>query len=315
MELEQVATKTLRSPRNSKDISPTSEPISADVWSPTDAKSRPEIPGTALIDNAFILRMAHRARWLQRYFRASMHGWDNCPAQGPVLMVSNHNAGAPAEVFLINRFFRQAFGTRPARGLMHQVCFKWPMSLSTGGQRIGGMPADMGLAEQAIAEGSSVLVFPGGDEQVLRPFSQRYVMDFGARRGYLRLARKTRVPIVPIVFCGSHAIYIVLPGGGLLARLLGLRRLARLARFPLTLGVAWTALASLATAWSTACWPLIPMGLLVTLFPLPSRVTAQVLPAFYVGDDESDDQAAERLRLQMQAAMDAMARARKSPWG
>ena len=258
--------------------------------------------------------MAHRARWLQRYFRATMTGWDKCPPEGPVLMVSNHNAGAPAEVFLINRFFRQAFGTRPVRGLMHQVCFQWPMSLSHAGRRIGGMPADMALAEQAIAEGNSVLVFPGGDHQVLRPFSQRYRMHFGARRGYLRLARKTRVPIVPIVFCGTHAIYIVLPGGGLLARALGLQKLVRLARFPLTLGVAWTALAGLLTLWSPALWPLIAVGLFLTVFPLPAKVTGQVLEPFYVGDDESDDEAAERLRGAMQAAMDAMAAQRKSPW-
>ena len=47
--------------------------------------------------------------------------------------------------------------------------------------------------------GAALLVYPGGDYEVHRPIWERNRVDFGGRKGFIRLALEQDVPIVPVV--------------------------------------------------------------------------------------------------------------------
>ena len=88
-------------------------------------------------------------------------------------------------------------------------------------ERVGVMRAGRVAARQALRDqGRDLLVFPGGDRDTWRPFSQRYTVRFAGRRGYARIAVEANVPIVPIAHVGAHHTLLVLTDGRPLARAL-----------------------------------------------------------------------------------------------
>jgi len=123
---------------------------------------------------------------------------------------------------------------------------------------------------------------------------------------------------VPLVICGSHAQYTLLPGGRLIARLFGLGRL-RLATWPLTLG-GCLLLAALA-GWLGGILPgyLVAVATVFAVCPNPTRIDYQFLSAEAPPPAGVEGQAlaerAERLRARMEVALGGLAAARRTPWG
>src|SRR5262249_1175334 len=68
-----------------------------------------------------------------------------------------------------------------------------------GGRGEGGLVTGDGPAvEEAVRRGELHVVEPGGTREGCRSFRHRYRVDWGERTGYLRLALRHRLPIVPI---------------------------------------------------------------------------------------------------------------------
>jgi 1-acyl-sn-glycerol-3-phosphate acyltransferase len=249
---------------------------------------------------------------LERYYRFRCHGLERVP-DGPCLVVANHSIGAVHEILLLLRAWYQRFGERPARGLAHQVAWQFPMSLLQV-QKIGGIYAHRDVALRALKQGQALLVFPGGDLETFRPFSERYRVTLGGRSGFARLAREAGVPIVPVVFCGSHASYIVLPGADRMARWTGLHKVFGLKAFPLTGGLALLGAGALLSLLNPVALALLGGALAQAIVPLPSRFEAEVIDPITPRADESDEDLAERVRAAMQEAMHRLAAGRRTPW-
>jgi 1-acyl-sn-glycerol-3-phosphate acyltransferase len=246
------------------------------------------------------------AALLERWFRFRVRGLENVPP-GPCLLVANHSAGALFEILLLVRVWQTRLGARPARGLAHRAFWRRPLRW-LGVARVGALPAEPDVARRALSRGYSLLVFPGGELEVFRPFGARDRVDFAGRTGFVRLARREGVPIVPVAISGSHAAYVVLPGARRAARWTGLDRALGLKAFPLTVGVL--------AAFLTAALPLLaPAAWLAALVPLPTRIEAEVLPPLLVGAHEGTRHAAARVEHEIQAAVDRMASRRRTPWG
>ncbi len=231
--------------------------------------------------------------------------------------MANHSGYGVMEILTLLCLWQGRFGlSRPVVGLAHDLGLWWPFRLIV--LRIGGVRASSAAGLAPLAQGFPVLVFPGGDVDALRPFSARDRVVWGGRYGFLRTARDARVPVLPLVISGSHAQYTLLPGGRLLARLLGLRRL-RLATWPLPLGgcvllgvlVAWLAglLPGYAVAVAAAC----------AAFPNPTRIDyrflASEMPPAPGMNGAALAERAEGLRRRMEAALADMGAKRRTPWG
>jgi 1-acyl-sn-glycerol-3-phosphate acyltransferase len=105
----------------------------------------------------------------------------------------------------------QRFGTeRLIYGLMHPkvwVAFPPLAGLAEGAGAIAAHPK---MALAALDRDASLLVYPGGAQDVFRPFHQRDQIQLGDRKGFVKIALQRHLPIVPAVSWGAHDTLLVL---------------------------------------------------------------------------------------------------------
>jgi 1-acyl-sn-glycerol-3-phosphate acyltransferase len=147
-----------------------------------------------------------------RYFRVTTDGWEHVPSQGRMLVVGSHNGGlaAPDMFMLMYDWFRRYGVDRPAYGLAHPSVWKHFGSLSQMAVRAGAAIAHPKMAMAALQRDAALLVYPGGAEDVFRPYSQRHKIHLAGRKGFIKVALREHAPIVPVVSIGAHEGLIVL---------------------------------------------------------------------------------------------------------
>jgi 1-acyl-sn-glycerol-3-phosphate acyltransferase len=244
-------------------------------------------------DPELIARLLPFVRWyLRRYVRLQVAGLELLKP-GPGLLVGNHNGGicGPDLLATLGVLWTAWGPAAPLHALAHDFAMRQVTPLGRLLQPFGAVRACPDNAERALAKGSAVLVYPGGDIEAYRHFRQRDRIRLDERRGYLRIARRAAVPIQPVVVQGAHRSAVILSDGQALACRLGLHRWARLRRFPV----------ALALPWGLALGPWLPY------LPLPFTLRMRILPRTWVSSDESIEQAHARITGSMQAAMDELA--------
>jgi 1-acyl-sn-glycerol-3-phosphate acyltransferase len=232
------------------------------------------------------------------WHRADVRGLANIPDEGPVLLVGNHSGGnSPPDTLVFTLAFTSYFGAeRPFYQLAHNLVVASP---GLGGflRKFGTVPASQANAERALAGGAAVLVYPGGDWEVHRPSWRSGEVDFGGRMGFVRLALRMGVPIVPVVAIGGQESLLVLSRGDKLARLLGLDRRFRLKVLPVSVVFPWG----------------LTVGDLIPRLPFPSKVTIEVLPPMELGAETDVEEAYDHLVGVMQEGLDSLAAERLLP--
>src|ERR687894_257896 len=123
------------------------------------------------------------------------------------------------------------------RGL-HHIPAEGPVLL-VGNHSGGNVTPSHENASKALESGAALLVYPGGDYEVHRPSWESARVDFGGRKGFIRLALDKDVPIVPVVAVGGQETALFLSRGERLARLLRLDKTVRLKVLPISLSLPW----------------------------------------------------------------------------
>ena len=213
-------------------------------------------------DPEFIRRSLPAVAGYTRYFSPEVRGCERLPAAGPVLVVGNHSClFYMPEVWVAGQAIAERRGIeRPLDLLAHDFLFGVP-AIGTCLRRLGAIPAGGGAARSALAGGAAVLVYPGGDWEACRPWTQRDKVDFCGRNGFVRLALRCGVPVVPVVAHGGHHAVVVLTRGERFARAVGLPGI-RINVFPFLVGP--------------------PFGMTPVVFPpppMPAQITVEFLPA------------------------------------
>jgi 1-acyl-sn-glycerol-3-phosphate acyltransferase len=157
---------------------------------------RPE-PGAAL--DARALEQAEKVfRPLASWFRTEIAGVENLPPGG-ALLVTNHGPLGFDSIELVFGVYRKT-GRLP-RGLTEKTAFRFP-ALKGLFERLGHVA---GTAENAVAllrGGDLVLVYPGGAREALKGSKGRYKLAWEKSKGFVRVALRAQVPIVPIAGIG-----------------------------------------------------------------------------------------------------------------
>lgn len=168
--------------------------------------------------------------------RPSLRGFENLPEGRPFMLVANHSAGLGiSELLCFAALYAERFGgERPLAGFAHSTVFTFP-PMGALLRKVGAVPSTFEAGLEALRLGVPLLVFPGGDHETMRPFWQASRVDFAGRRGFLRMAARARVPIVPMGISGSHASAPVLWRSQALPYVLGVPRLLGLKRWPVML--------------------------------------------------------------------------------
>lgn len=247
-------------------------------------------------DPEFIRAMLPRL-WLvaNLWFRAEVRGLDKVPDE-PVLFVGNHSGGAGTPdtfVFLLAYNTYMSVEGRPLYGLGHEMITSMPL-IGAFARKMGVVTADQDAAASVFAQDASVLVYPGGDVEALRPWRDRHRIVFDGRKGFLKLAHRAGVKIVPVVATGGHDTLFVINDGRSTARRIGFDKLLRIKSVPLTLSIPWG---------------LLPGGL--PQFPLPSKIRIQLLDPIDLqekfGDEPDWDDAYDFVTSTMQTGLSTLA--------
>lgn len=208
-------------------------------------------------DPEAVEQAAKLAEVIGAYFGAELRGWKNVPKSGPMLIVGNHSGGMasfdPAPFLL--HWVRERGPEAPLYFLAYDLLFALPR-VGPWLRRIGLLPANHSNAEEALARGGSVIVFPGGDHEVFRPWSERNRVTFGGRTGFVRLALSAGVPVVPMTIHGAHESTVVLTRGREIAQWLGSDRI-KVNVFPIIFGFPFGV--------SPAFIPAVPLPVKVTV--------------------------------------------------
>jgi 1-acyl-sn-glycerol-3-phosphate acyltransferase len=163
-----------------------------------------------------------------------------------MLLVGSHNGGltAPDMYMLMHEWFCRYGTERPAYGLAHPYVWKHFGSMSKLAVRAGAIVAHPKMAMAALQQDAAVLVYPGGAEDLFRPYSQRHQIQLAGRKGFIKVALRERAPIVPVVSLGAHDGSIVLADLYPLLQQLHVRGMPWLFGvdpivFPIYLGLPW----------------------------------------------------------------------------
>src|ERR1700746_363175 len=132
------------------------------------------------------------------WYRGEVRGLGNVPDSGPVLLVGNHSGGnMTPDTIVFTLAFNAYFGVeRRFYQLAHNLVLAMPWLARL--RKFGTVAASPRNARDALDSGAAWLVYPGGDYEVHRPTWLGNRIDFGGRKGFIRLAVEKNVPIVPV---------------------------------------------------------------------------------------------------------------------
>jgi 1-acyl-sn-glycerol-3-phosphate acyltransferase len=112
-------------------------------------------------------------------------------------------------MFMVDWFHCFGF-ERKIYGLMSPKVWQVYPPLAALAAQMGALQAHPKMAIAALQNGASVLVYPGGAKDVFRPHRLRDRIHFSGQTGFIKLALREAVPIVPIISWGAHDTLIVL---------------------------------------------------------------------------------------------------------
>lgn len=250
-------------------------------------------------------RSAHAREVLRRLydpiyrqlFRTEWEGLDRLPTAGGALLVANHAGAIPSDAPVIMHGIEEELG-RPMYALADAL-FKTAPVVGTLWARLGGVVAHPDNAYRLLREQQQlVLVFPEGAKGPGKHYRERYKLRRFGRGGFVEIAMRAGVPVVPIAVVGAEEsmpiVYNIAP----------LARLLRVPYAPVTAN------------------HLLFGPLLGSVLYLPAKFRLRVLDP--VSFDVAADQPrysrarimdeAEHIRQQIQEALWDMLRERRSVW-
>jgi 1-acyl-sn-glycerol-3-phosphate acyltransferase len=228
-------------------------------------------------------------------------GLEKIPEHGGALLVANHAAAIPSDAPVIMHGIETEI-ERPVYVLADELFKKLPV-IGTLWSRCGGVLAHPDNAYRLLREQEQlVLVFPEGAKGPGKTFSERYQLRRFGRAGFVQIAMRAGVPVIPVAVVGAEE---------------SMPMLANIAPLAKALGLPYAPI----TANMVAFGPLLgPLGALVHF---PAKIKLRVLDPIHF--DVPPDQPrysrgrvmdeAEAIRQQIQEALHDMLRQRRSVWG
>ncbi|MBJ6764917.1 acyltransferase family protein [Myxococcaceae bacterium JPH2] len=221
---------------------------------------------------------------LRRYHRYEVVNLEPLLRPGAKLIVGYHGRPLALDLCMLTVTLHERLGYLP-HGIAHGAFGALP-GMQRVADGLGFVTGDDPRLAEAVARGEHVLVQPGGTREGCRSFRHRYRVDWGERVGYLRLALRYRLPIVPVGGSGMDDFYVGLNDGAALGKRWGLP-----GKLPLWLGVG-----------ATGLWPLA--------LPFPVKVTQWVGEPLErhlgTGFDASDPEALRGMHREVMGAVQTL---------
>ena len=231
-----------------------------------------------------------------KWFRTEWEGLEKIPREGGALLVANHAGAIPSDAPVIMHGIEKEL-ERPVYGLADYF-FRTVPVVGTLWARSGGVSARPANAYRLLREQQQLaVVFPEGTKGPSKSFTDRYQLRRFGRGGFVEIAMRAGVPVIPIAVVGSEEAMPVLFRLPTLAKVLGVPY------FPITAN-------------------LLAMGPLGIVMPFPAKMKLRVLDPVHFDvppDQERYSKSrvmeeAERIRTLLQENVYDMLRDRRSVW-
>jgi 1-acyl-sn-glycerol-3-phosphate acyltransferase len=157
----------------------------------------------------------------RHYFSVETRGIAHVPTQGRAMLVGNHSGGVAIDgAMVIASCLLEMEPPRLAQGMVERFMARIPF-LSLWASRMGQLTGLPEHAERLLEAERLLMVFPEGARGTAKLYRRRNsLVDFGS--GFVRLALKTRTPIVPFAVLGGGEAFPTVANAYQLGRLLGL---------------------------------------------------------------------------------------------
>ena len=137
------------------------------------------------------------------FFRVESSGIENIPDSGGAIIVANHGGVLPYDASMLMYALRYDHPAhRTARPLVDDVSFQLPF-VGTTLSRLGCVRASQENAERLLEAGYVVVVFPEGAKGSAKLYSERHKLQRFGRGGFVKLALRTGVPVIPAAVYGA----------------------------------------------------------------------------------------------------------------
>lgn len=225
----------------------------------------------------------------RRYFRYEVENFDVLAQTETSLIVGYHGGPWTFDLWMLGDRMHDELGYFP-RAVWHWLWWTIPGLRQAVGE-LGGLrrAPTQDEIDDLRARGEHLIVAPGGMREAMRPFWSDGHVDLGDRRGYLRLALRHDLPVIPVVASGLDETFVGLNDGYRTSR-----RVFGRGDLP-----AWLALGI------GGIWPLA--------LPLPARIRQRIgepirLSALRAGgsEDELLERAHEHVTTRLQSMLDEL---------
>ncbi len=169
----------------------------------------------------------------EKYFRVEVTGVQHVPGRGRCLLVANHSGTIPLDGIMLRLAVRREhLRRREVRWLAEDGIFHLPF-LGSFTNRMGAVRACQENATRLLDQDALVAVFPEGMKGIGKLFKDRYKLQRFGRGGFVKLALRTRAPIVPVAILGGEETNPMFARVERLAKAVGIPYLPVTPTFPL----------------------------------------------------------------------------------
>lgn len=161
-------------------------------------------------------------RMFQRYHRYSIEGLERLDPDRATLIAGYHGRPLAFDMCMFTVAFHDRFGYLP-HGVVHRGLESFP-PLKSFTDALGFVTDDGPEVAEAVERGEHIVVTPGGGQEGCRSFRERYQVAWQGRSGYVRLAAKYGLPIVPVAGAGADDTFIGFNNAEALGRRIGVPR-------------------------------------------------------------------------------------------
>lgn len=150
-----------------------------------------------MIDHDLVALFEPVIRGLKVYHRYSVSGLEHVPARSAGIIVVNHSFATYDICMLIHSIHRYTgrFPRPLVDRLFHKIA---PLRSFTS--RLGCVPGEPQAARTLLEENHLIVVAPGGMGEAIRPYTQKYQIQWSGKQGFVRLAIDCQTPLV-LAFC------------------------------------------------------------------------------------------------------------------
>lgn len=157
----------------------------------------------------------------EKYWRVRAVGLEHVPSETGALVVANHAGTLPFDAVMTKfALLDEHPAHRHLRELAADLALRVPV-IGPLARKTGNTLAHNDDARRLLQAGELVGVWPEGFKGIGKPYRDRYKLQRFGRGGFVEVALRAQVPIIPVAIIGSEEIYPIIGNAKFLARVLG----------------------------------------------------------------------------------------------